>query len=94
MGFNPSFIKRSFKFYKYNLITKGSSIKFCEIAEGKADIYPRFGATSEWDIAAGHIILEEAGGFLKDIGGNNILYNNKESLINPEFIATNNLDFI
>lgn len=81
------------RFNKYNLITKGSSIKFCEIAEGKADIYPRFGATSEWDIAAGHIILEEAGGFLKDIGGNNILYNNKESLINPEFIATNNLDF-
>ena len=82
------------KFSKYTLITKGSSLKFCEIAEGKADIYPRFGPTSEWDIAAGHIILEEAGGFLKDIKGNKILYNTKESLINPEFIASSNTDLI
>ena len=72
----------------------GSSLKFCEIAEGNADIYPRFGPTSEWDIAAGHIILEEAGGVIKDIDGNQILYNNKETLINPEFIATNNLKLI
>ena len=82
------------KFSKYTLIIKGSSLKFCEIAEGKADIYPRFGPTSEWDIAAGHIILEEAGGFLKDIKGNKILYNTKESLINPEFIASSNTDLI
>ena len=40
----------------YELIEKGSSIKFCKLAEGKADLYPRFGSTSEWDIAAGHII--------------------------------------
>ena len=45
----------------YELIKKGSSLKFCEISEGKADLYPRFGPTSEWDIAAGHIILIEAG---------------------------------
>ncbi len=84
------------KFNKYTLIISGSSLKFCEIAEGNADIYPRFGHTSEWDIAAGHIILEEAGGVIKDIDGNQILYkyNNKETLINPDFIATNNLKLI
>ena len=49
------------KFTNFELITIGSSLKFCILAEGKADIYPRFGPTSEWDIAAGHIILEEAG---------------------------------
>ena len=78
------------KFKNYDFIIKGSSLKFCEIAEGKADIYLRFGPTSEWDIAAGHIILEEAGGFLNDINGKEILYNTKERLINPEFIASNN----
>tara|TARA_Y100001936_G_C16033249_1_gene646933 strand:- start:176 stop:970 length:795 start_codon:yes stop_codon:yes gene_type:complete len=82
------------KFKKYELVEKGSSLKFCEIADGNADIYPRFGPTSEWDIAAGHIILEEAGGFLRDIKGNNIIYNTKASLINPEFIAFNNSDLI
>ena len=87
-----SWVKKRFK--NYDLIKKGSSLKFCEIAEGQADIYPRFGPTSEWDIAAGHIILEEAGGFIKDTKGNNILYNTKESLINPEFIASNNNDLI
>ena len=65
-----------------------SSIKFCEIAEGNADIYPRLGPTSEWDIAAGHIILEEAGGNLKDLDNKKILYNKKENIINPSFIAS------
>ena len=78
-------------FDKVTMIKKGSSLKFCEIAEGKADIYPRFGATSEWDIAAGHIILKEAGGTLLTLDNKQILYNKKDSLINPEFIASNNL---
>ena len=78
------------KFSNHTLSTKGSSLKFCEIAEGKADIYPRFGPTSEWDIAAGHIVLEEAGGSIKDVKGNKILYNTKDSLINPDFIASAN----
>ena len=81
-------------FDSYDLIIKGSSLKFCEIAEGKADIYPRFGPTSEWDIAAGHLILEEAGGYIRDTNDNKILYNTKESLINPEFIALNFNDLI
>ncbi len=74
-------------FNDYKLIKKGSSIKFCELAEGKADIYPRFGPTSEWDIAAGHIILNEAGGEIKSIDKKKIFYNTKDSVINPPFIA-------
>ena len=76
----------------YELIQKGSSIKFCEIAEGKADLYPRFGSTSEWDIAAGHIILVEAGGEINSIDDKKILYNHKESVINPHFIASCKID--
>ena len=72
----------------YELIKKGSSLKFCEISEGKADLYPRFGPTSEWDIAAGHIILIEAGGELESVDHEKILYNKKESVINPHFIAS------
>ena len=79
------------KFTNFELITIGSSLKFCILAEGKADIYPRFGPTSEWDIAAGHIILEEAGGKLKTIDNKDILYNTKEDILNPYFIAYGNL---
>ena len=73
----------------YELVKAGSSLKFCFLAEGDADIYPRLGPTSEWDIAAGHIILEEAGGTIKNINNNKILYNTKENVINPFFIAKN-----
>ena len=75
------------KFSNFELITIGSSLKFCILAEGKADIYPRLGPTSEWDIAAGHIILEEAGGKLKTIDNKDISYNTKEDILNPHFIA-------
>ena len=75
-------------FKNYKVLQKGSSLKLCEIANGNADLYPRFGPTSEWDIAAGHIILEEAGGFLKTFENKSIKYNSKESLINPEFLAS------
>lgn len=71
----------------FELIQIGSSLKFCYLAESKANIYPRLGPTSEWDIAAGHIILEEAGGSVKDFNKNILLYNTKESVINPNFIA-------
>ena len=79
------------KFTNFELITIGSSLKFCILAEGEADIYPRFGPTSEWDIAAGHIILEEAGGKLKTIDNKDILYNTKDDILNPHFIAYGNL---
>ena len=81
-------------FNEFDILQKGSSLKFCLIAEGSADNYPRFGPTSEWDIAAGHIILEEAGGKLKSIDNKEILYNEKENILNPEFFAYSNIDFV
>ena len=78
------------KFPEAQIIQAGSSLKFCLIADGNADIYPRFGPTSEWDIAAGHIILNEAGGKILTLSNKEIKYNKKESLLNPEFIASNN----
>lgn len=65
----------------------GSSLKFCRIAEGRADVYPRFGPTSEWDTAAGQCILESAGGVVLDLSGAPFRYNQRESLLNPDFIA-------
>ena len=75
-------------FPQYDIIQRGSSLKLCEIAEGVADIYPRFGPTSEWDIAAGQIILEEAGGNIMSFNNKKLTYNSKESLLNSEFIAS------
>ena len=64
-----------------------SSWKFAAIAEGGADIYPRMGETYEWDTAAGQCILNESGGILVNWSGQEISYNNKESLLNGPFIA-------
>ena len=72
------------------LVQAGSSLKFCLIAEGAADIYPRFGPTSEWDIAAGHIIVDEAGGRVNTFENIEINYNKKEDLLNPQFYAIGN----
>ncbi len=68
-------------------VSMGSSLKLCLIAEGKADIYPRFTPTSEWDTAASHAILSAAGGRVVDLDHKELAYNGKESLINPNFIA-------
>lgn len=68
----------------------GSSMKICTIAEGKADIYPRLGKTSEWDTAAAQCILEQAGGKVTDVNMNVLEYNRKDSLLNPEFFAFGN----
>ncbi len=65
----------------------GSSIKFCRLAEGKADIYPRFGRTMEWDTAAGHAILKYAGGSLIDINTKKELVYGKKDYENGSFIA-------
>jgi 3'(2'), 5'-bisphosphate nucleotidase len=72
---------------KLELISMGSSLKSCLVAEGLADVYPRLGPTSEWDTAAAHCILIEAGGDVVDVSGNRLLYNNKQSLLNPDFFA-------
>jgi 3'(2'), 5'-bisphosphate nucleotidase len=67
-------------------VQTGSSLKFCLIAEGKADIYPRFGPTNEWDTAAGQGVLEAAGGEVVTTEGRPLLYG-KPSFSNPHFIA-------
>ncbi len=64
----------------------GSSLKFCLIAEGKADIYPRFGHTREWDTGAGDAILRAAGGSVRTPNGSPIIYG-KEHFLNDDFIA-------
>lgn len=65
----------------------GSSLKFCLVASGKADLYPRFGPTSEWDTAAGQALLEAAGGHVTRIDGHRLRYNCRESVINGDFLA-------
>ena len=80
------------KFPNADIVQAGSSLKFCLIAEGEADIYPRFSPTSEWDIAAGHIIVNEAGGKIRTFQNDSIKYNTKENIINPEFYAIGNID--
>ncbi len=65
----------------------GSSLKFCLVASGKAELYPRFGPTSEWDTAAGQALLEAAGGHVTRPDGHRLRYNCRESLINGDFLA-------
>lgn len=65
----------------------GSSLKFCLVAEGAADAYPRFGPTSEWDSAAAQAVLEAAGGAVQRMDGTPLTYNQKVSVLNPDFIA-------
>jgi len=78
---------------KYELVSMGSSIKLCLVAEGKAHIYPRFGLTSEWDTAAAHAVVNSAGG---EVVNNEtkipLKYNTKDSLLNPYFIVQEKLD--
>jgi 3'(2'), 5'-bisphosphate nucleotidase len=65
----------------------GSSLKFCLVAEGKADLYPRFGPTSEWDTAAGQALLEAAGGHVTRLDGHRLRYNCRASVLNGDFLA-------
>ncbi len=68
-------------------ISMGSSLKFCLVAEGKADLYPRLGLTSEWDTAAAHCIVEQAGGYITKTDMTPLDYNTKPSLLNPFFFV-------
>lgn len=72
---------------RYESVPLGSALKACLVAEGRADLYPRFGATHEWDTAAAQCILEEAGGALTDFTLRPLRYNTKPSLVNPGFFA-------
>jgi 3'(2'), 5'-bisphosphate nucleotidase len=67
-------------------VTAGSSLKFCLLAAGEADLYPRFGRTMEWDTADGDAVLRAAGGRVTDLEGNLLLYG-KPGFENPHFIA-------
>lgn len=73
------------------MVSVGSSLKFLLLAEGKADLYPRLGPTSEWDTAAAHAVLEGAGGSIKQLDGSPLEYG-KDNVLNPWFIARGIVD--
>jgi 3'(2'), 5'-bisphosphate nucleotidase len=74
------------KDYTVNLVSKGSALKLCLVAEGSAHLYPRLGPTMEWDTAAAQCVAEEAGAKVTDTDGKVLAYN-KENLLNPFFIV-------
>ena len=75
----------------FEIIERGSSLKLCALSDNKADIYPRFGPTSEWDIAAGHAILSSNGGHVCQILNEHSLdYSKDETILNPAFAAFRN----
>ena len=73
---------------KVEIVSKGSSLKFCLVAEGKADVYPRFAPTMEWDTAAGQSICEAVGVKVISNETNETLLYNKENLLNPWFLVS------
>jgi len=79
------------KYDTVNVISAGSALKFCLVAEGKADIYPRFGPTMEWDTAAGQIIVEESGGTVVEVESGVPMHYNKVNLKNPWFLVARDL---
>lgn len=81
------------RFPALELLSMGSSLKICLVAEGSADIYPRLAPTSEWDTAAAQAVLEAAGGLLTDTRFMPYRYNTKEELLNPHFFALGDAGF-
>jgi 3'(2'), 5'-bisphosphate nucleotidase len=71
----------------HEMVSLGSSLKFLLLADGTADVYLRYGPTSEWDTAAGQAVLEAAGGRVTDLALARLRYNTKDSLLNPDFVA-------
>jgi len=69
------------------MVPMGSSLKFCVIAEGGADLYPRLGLTSEWDTAAAQAVVEQAGGSVVTLYGKAMRYNTKADILNPHFFV-------
>jgi len=69
----------------HDMVPMGSSLKFCVIAEGGADVYPRLGPTSEWDTAAAQAVVEQAGGSVVTLDGKPMKYNQKADILNPHF---------
>jgi 3'(2'), 5'-bisphosphate nucleotidase len=75
------------RFGDIDTLSMGSSFKLCLVAEGRADLYPRLGLTSEWDTAAAHAVVTAAGGSVTTLSGENLCYN-KENLLNPWFLVS------
>ena len=75
------------KFKKFEIVSMGSSIKMCLVADGSAHYYPRFGPTMEWDTGAAHAVVKYANGNIYNIDTNKELTYNKENLLNPGFIV-------
>lgn len=73
---------------QYTLVNAGSALKICLVAEGVADLYPRLGPTSEWDTAAGHAIINAAGGVLYDSKKRPFCYNMRNTLLNGSFVVS------
>lgn len=71
----------------HELVSMGSSLKFCLVAEGHADLYPRLGPTSEWDTAAAQAVVEGAGGVVCMLDGSPLRYNTKADVLNPHFFV-------
>lgn len=71
----------------HELVSMGSALKLCLVAEGTADVYPRLGLTSEWDTAAAQCVVEAAGGKVTGLDMQPLLYNTKDSLLNPHFLV-------
>lgn len=76
----------------YEVVSMGSSLKFCLVAEGTAHLYPRLGPTMEWDTAAAQCVVEAAGGRVTDLEGRALAYN-REDLLNPFFIVAGDPPF-
>ena len=72
---------------EHEMVSMGSSLKLCLVAEGAADVYPRLGPTSEWDTAAAQCVVEQAGGHVTDTDMQPLRYNTKDSLLNPFFLV-------
>jgi 3'(2'),5'-bisphosphate nucleotidase len=72
---------------EHTFVAAGSSLKFCRIADGRADVYPRHGPTCQWDTAAAHAILELAGGAVVDAQGAPLAYGCDRPTLNPHFLA-------
>lgn len=79
---------------RMEIVSAGSSLKFCLVAEGKADVYPRFAPTMEWDTAAGQAIVAEAGGTVVRSTDQVAMVYNKEDLLNPWFLVTGSPDAV
>lgn len=77
----------------YEVITRGSSLKFCAVAAGEADFYPRLGPTWEWDTAAGQAIVNAAGGVMVDFNGKPLTYN-KTDLLNGPYLVSSDLGWL